>query len=310
MPQTPGRSIQGRVLLFALIACLLSPAAYADAPAGAALESESPVAAEPCAEEETSSSATETEGLPGGSRPGLGTVALKDAGYVLGAPLRWTGKDWLIVSGAAAGIVAVGFAADNRVRDSVQRHKSRTLDDLTKVVEPFGAGYSYAVIGAYGIAGYLFHDPEARDIAIDSAMASILAGGILSPVFKGVIGRARPNQEEGTTSFHSLRGGYNALPSGHATEAFAVASVISAHSDKVWVSVAAYTLAGLVGFSRIYHDAHWSSDVAAGAVIGTAVGRGLVAINRKLRASETPVRVGFAPIFGEHERGAGISIRY
>ena len=310
MPRVPWSSILGRMLLSALIACLFSHAAHANAPAGAGLESESPLAAEPCAEAPASPGATETETLPEHSRPDLGTIALKDAGYVLGSPLRWTGKDWLIASGAAAGIVAIGFAADKHTRDSIQRHKSRTLDDLTRVVEPFGAEYSYAVIGAYGIAGFLFHDPDARDIAIDSAMASLLAGGILSPVFKVVVGRARPDQEEGTTSFHPLHGRYNALPSGHVTEAFAVASVISAHSDEVWVSVAAYTLAGLVGFSRIYHHVHWSSDVAAGAVLGTAVGRGLVAFNRKLRAGETRVRVDFAPILGEHERGAGISIRY
>ena len=97
-----------------------------------------------------------------------------------------------------------------------------------------------------------------------------------------------------STSFHPFSGSDNSFPSGHATQAFAVASVISAHSDQVWVSVTAYTIAGLVGFSRIYHNAHWTSDVTAGALIGTFVGRGVVALNKRLRAGDKTVRVAFA----------------
>src|ERR1700741_1024089 len=35
---------------------------------------------------------------------GLAKMALKDAQYVLGSPVRWTGTEWLIAGGAAAGI--------------------------------------------------------------------------------------------------------------------------------------------------------------------------------------------------------------
>lgn len=241
--------------------------------------------------------------------PSLVKIALEDGKYILGAPLRWSGKDWLVFSGVAAGVVAIGFAADLPARDKTQGNQTAALDDLTRIVEPFGQEYSWAVIGVYGIAGFVFRDPGARDIAVDSALATILASGIITPVLKQVIGRARPNQEEGSTSFHPFSGD-QAFPSGHTTQAFAVASVISAHSDKVWVSICAYTLASLVGFSRIYHDAHWSSDVAAGAAIGTAVGRGLVAFNRRLRAKHPNLHVAFAPILEEDRRGLEVLVRF
>jgi membrane-associated phospholipid phosphatase len=244
------------------------------------------------------------------SPPGIGTIALKDTISILGAPLHWSGKDWLVFGGIAAGVTAVGFAFDVPMRDKTQAHQTSTLDDLTKVVEPFGAGYSWAVIGAYGVAGFVFRDPEAKDIFFDSTIASILASGIITPTLKFVIGRERPNASVSSTSFHPFSGSDNSFPSGHATQAFAVASVISAHSDQVWVSVTAYTIAGLVGFARIYHNAHWTSDVTAGALIGTFVGRGVVALNKKLRSGQTNVRVAFAPFVTSRERGAGVLVAF
>ena len=113
-----------------------------------------------------------------------------------------------------------------------------------------------------------------------------------------------------STSFHPFSGSDNSFPSGHATQAFAVASVISAHSDQVWVSVTAYTIAGLVGFARMYHNAHWTSDVTAGALIGTFVGRGVVALNKRLRSGDKTIRVAFSPLMGDHVHGAGFLVAF
>lgn len=313
-----------RVILSLGLACLVAREAFAQSPAvasdGVAESSEQTPPSEPCAfdgvavevaaADGSGGEAGAVEAAAGSSAPGIGTIAWKDTVSVLGAPLRWTGKDWLVVSGTLAGVVAVGFALDLPMRNKTQSHQTATLDELTKVVEPFGAEYSWGVIGAYGIAGFVFHDREARDIAIDSVIASLLASAIITPTLKFVIGRARPNQDEGSSSFHPFNTNYNAFPSGHATQAFAVASVISASSDQAWVSIAAYTVAGLVGFSRIYHNAHWTSDVTAGAVIGTVVGRGVVMLNRKLRAGDGKVRVTFAPMLGQNARGAGLLVQF
>lgn len=51
----------------------------------------------------------------------------------------------------------------------------------------------------------------------------------------------------------------------------AVASVLADRFDAP-AGVAAYTLAGLAGVSRLVQDRHWASDVAAGAVLGWATG--------------------------------------
>jgi membrane-associated phospholipid phosphatase len=60
------------------------------------------------------------------------------------------------------------------------------------------------------------------------------------------------------------------FPSGHTTVAFALASAASANARGLgWLT---YPLAGVVGLSRISDDKHWTSDVVAGAALGTATG--------------------------------------
>jgi len=240
----------------------------------------------------------------------LGKMALTDTITILGAPLHWTAQNWLVFGGVAAGVVAVGYAFDIPMRNKTQANQTTALNDMTRIVEPFGEGYSFAVLGIYGIAGYVFHAPDARETFFDGLMASALASGIITPTLKFVIGRDRPSQTTSSTSFHPFRGSDNSMPSGHATQAFAVASVISAHSDQWWVSVTAYTIAGLVGFARIYHNAHWTSDVTAGAAIGTFVGRGIVVLNDRLRKGEGKVHVAFAPLISDQAKGGTLVLTW
>jgi membrane-associated phospholipid phosphatase len=44
------------------------------------------------------------------------------------------------------------------------------------------------------------------------------------------------------------------LPSGHTTEALALASVISSHYEEIWVSCSSYSVAGLVGKIVVAHN--------------------------------------------------------
>lgn len=66
----------------------------------------------------------------------------------------------------------------------------------------------------------------------------------------------------------------DSFPSGHATSAFAFATVVATEHKWYW-GVSAFTLAGFVAYSRINDNAHYLHDVLGGAVIGSGYGLGL-----------------------------------
>jgi membrane-associated phospholipid phosphatase len=50
-----------------------------------------------------------------------------------------------------------------------------------------------------------------------------------------------------------------------------MAAVISHETGSRWVPWVGYPLAGLVGWSRVHDNEHWTSDVVAGAALGAWV---------------------------------------
>ncbi len=238
-----------------------------------------------------------------------GALAVGDAKGVLLAPLRWDGTDWLKFGGASAAVLVTGLVLDNWLRDASQRSRTGTRDDVASAIACFGSGCSFAVLGGFAAVGLVGHNREAMNIAVDGLLASVLAAGIVAPVSKFVVGRARPNEEEGASHFHPFSSDAS-FPSGHATQAFAVASVIAAHDDRLWVKAAAFGLAGSVGLSRVHEDAHWASDVLAGAILGTAVGATVVSVNTRIRAGRgvpgERATLVVAPLF--LKKGGGVSV--
>ena len=188
--------------------------------------------------------------------------------------------------GATAAVVATGFLLDNTLHDATQRSRTSSRDDAASVIACLGSGCSFAVLGGFAVVGLVGHDREAMNVAVDGLLASAIASGVVAPISKFAVGRARPNAGEGPDHFAPFSGDAS-FPSGHATQAFAVASVIAAHDGRLWVSVVSYGLAGSVGLARVYQDAHWTSDVLAGAILGTVVGNAVVKVNDRIRAGRS-----------------------
>ncbi|HSM98626.1 MAG TPA: phosphatase PAP2 family protein [Gallionella sp.] len=219
-----------------------------------------------------------------------------DVKHVLTAPTRWQDQEWQNLGLAAVGVIGVAAIIDRPVRDEMRRHAPNNNRFMLKV-ERFGAEYSIGVLGGFYLAGVIGNE-TAADVARDGLAASIIASGMITPTLKFITGRARPRENAGIAKFHPFSIGYSpnsSFPSGHTTQAFALASVIANHYEETWVTCASYSVAGLVGVARSYHDAHFASDVLSGALIGTLVGKSVVAHNKPQHARNVVVLPEIAP---------------
>lgn len=217
--------------------------------------------------------------------PSYPDLLLDDIQEVVSAPARWESDEWANAAWAGLAIVGTALVIDTPLRDTMRRQPAG--NEFLLQIERFGAEYSAGVLGGFYLAGSLADNDKAMMVAQDGLAASIIASGLIAPAIKITTGRSRPYENDGTHNFQFLGAGKlnSSFPSGHTTEAFTLASVISAHYEEVWVKSSAYTVATLVGIARVYHDAHFASDVLAGAIIGNWVGQSVVARNQNRRNS-------------------------
>ncbi|HSL72015.1 MAG TPA: phosphatase PAP2 family protein [Longimicrobiales bacterium] len=221
-----------------------------------------------------------------------GRLFVRSAVSVVGAPLRWTSRD---LGGIALGLGAIGALSllDGEVRDLVERNQSSGLDRAARRVEVLGTITNYRALTALYVGGLLFENERARATATEALVSSVVAGALIAPTLQTIIGRSRPRAGEPVYTFRAFGGGHS-LPSGHTTQAFAVASVIALEFPKPWVKAVAYGTASAVGVSRMYQGGHFLSDVVAGALLGHAVAKAAVIspAARTLRVTPVPASHG------------------
>ena len=218
----------------------------------------------------------------------------------LTAPLHWSRSEWVALPAAGIALVTLS-GADGPVQEAFDRNHSTRVDRVLSQIEPFGASRAIAtVVGTY-LVGLALDAPGLRRTGVEAAASSIVAAGFATPGLKRIFGRARPWAGRGPFDFHSMSGNQS-FPSGHATQAFAAASVFAAEAHPTWAKALIYGVAGGVATARLYHDAHFLSDVAAGATIGTVVGRSVVA------RSHGALHNGVAPYVGRD--GVGLVLRF
>jgi membrane-associated phospholipid phosphatase len=155
-----------------------------------------------------------------------------------------------------------------------------------------GVGMAIAPVGIYAI-GRLFVDNEEgtrtnkwSHLGFDLVRAEIV-NEVLVQAMKVSVRRDRPN------------GSPYSFPSGHASAAFAFASVLERHLGyrAAWPTLA---IAGYVATSRLHDNVHFLSDVVFGAGLGTAVGWTVVGRHGRSNFALTPVLI---------PNGIGVSIR-
>lgn len=195
---------------------------------------------------------------------------LSDAGYLFSSPTRWKGKDWLtlgLISGIGAGV----HIFDDDIQLWTIRNKTSQSSKFSSIAEKFGnTSYTSLTLGASFLAGLMGHNQKMQKVSL-LALKSSLLSGVLAQTIKNIGHRSRPNANMGKNSWHGPKpgGSHKAFPSGHTTTAFALATTFAqVYKDKKWITITAYSIAGLAGLSRIHDNKHWGTDVLAGALLG------------------------------------------
>lgn len=175
---------------------------------------------------------------------------------------------------ALAAISIIGTAAaDEQLRDALHGPGPPVARAAARTVEPLGRSRTALAGFAASYAGARLSRRPAWARATLRVAGGYLAADAVEATIKAAVDRARPEAGLGPYAFHArtASGRHHAFPSGHSTHAFALAAGIAHEADRPWVTVTSYGTAALVGWSRVHDDAHWSSDVVAGAVLGTSV---------------------------------------
>lgn len=190
-------------------------------------------------------------------------------------------RDAVVALGVAAAAAAT-MSVDESLARTLQRPSTRSnsfLKGTTNVFSNLGfPGSAMLSAGTY----FLGLEKRSRPIAALGMHTgeAIVLGGVLAEGLQMTIGRSRPQRDiNDPRDFRFGKGfsndDYTSLPSAHVTVAFAAATAASREVGRSWpgatryVTPVSYAAATLVGFSRMYKNKHWASDVVAAAGLGT-----------------------------------------
>lgn len=218
------------------------------------------------------------------------------------------GRGTLIAAGVVLGGIAGLTQLDDNIKKYTQRHRNKTSDQVADYVRPFGEPLLLGggTILAYA-GGTALGNPKLQETGL-LALESLIIAGSLTEGIKRVAGRQRPNQTDDQFLFDGPNGKGKSFPSGHATHAFSVASVLAEqYDDTRIVPLLSYSVATLTALSRINDNKHWASDVAFSAALGYAVGK-LVVRNSPFHAGGNAVTV--LPYSDGNEIGLNLSARF
>jgi len=155
-------------------------------------------------------------------------------------------KMWLILTGILLLVVFAKKSVDSGIKYKNEKKKFSVVVVVRDFMSKVRTNYAFLIF------------------------SSVLSAGIVAKIIKVLVGRFRPIFFEALdiTGFRplSFEWAFNSMPSGHAAATFAGLVMVGMLAPKF--KPLTWTLAIIVGASRVAYGAHWPTDVILGAFIG------------------------------------------
>ncbi len=182
---------------------------------------------------------------------------------------------------------------DEDVRESTRRHPER-WGEGSRILGTLG-NVEVQVPLVLSLYFWSLHtqDPEMHEFSTTLTSAFTITG-VTTVLIKAAANTSRPSND--------FNGGKYGFPSYHTSSSFTVASVLDEYYGAK-VGIPAYTLAGLIAWSRIDQRDHDLSDVLFGAALGYVVGK---AVAQHSLTGDSRVRL--VPWVSPIGRSAGLGI--
>ena len=220
----------------------------------------------------------------------LYSVALSDLGIAVedglsfwSAPARFSGRDWIIAGGTVAGTIGV-IAIDGKLRSSFMRGTEDDIPHSFWEIPTYYGDWRYAGLFSAGLYSVGLFSGE-KDIRVTGRLVleSLVLSGSVLLALRYMTGRSSPGPNADPWDFRGFQwdAGRQSFPSGHATVAFALSTVLAEQIDNTVARIGLYGMASLTAYARVRFDQHWTSDVLVGAALGIAAGLHVVSRERE-----------------------------
>jgi hypothetical protein len=193
---------------------------------------------------------------------------LHDQKAIWTAPFQLKRSDAKWVVPSSIGLMAL-FTTDRITGDEIfeANRQVKASHAISYAGSVYGLG---AVATTFYLIGRKHDNYRARETGLLSAEA-LVNSIITEAALKGITQRARPMAGVERSEFFD---GGNSFPSGHSTQAWAVATVIAnEYKHRPAVQIAAYGIASAVSLARFTGHKHYISDVVAGSALGYGIGK-------------------------------------
>ena len=212
----------------------------------------------------------------------------------------------------ASGLIIPGMLISYGAISLISNSEVRSLDFTTQAeLQEDHPTFAFKIdnytryVPAIAVYGLDLLGVKAKNNIKDRTGMLLLSLGLVTGsvgVTKIVAHRTRPNGAD-----------RRSFPSGHTSLAFMTAEFLNQEykDQSVWYSVGGYALAIGTGVLRLYNNAHWFSDVVAGAGFGmlsTKVSYWIYPALKRKFFKNKPVSMVFAPTY--QEGNAGFNFNY